>query len=83
MIVKLQISRALVVTDGHVVHLHLVGHEGEDDVLRHEAQEAEQAHVGSKHHVAPAELPPEIQIHGGALAGDQEYLQQEAAGFTL
>ena len=65
------------------MHLHLVCHEGEDDVLRHDAQEAEQAHVCSKHHVAPAELPPEIQIHGGALARDQEYLQQEAAGFTL
>ena len=65
------------------MHLHLVGHEGEDDVLRHDAQETEQAHVCSKHHVAPAELPPEIQVHGGALARDQEYLQQEAAGFTL
>ena len=65
-------------SDGHVVHLESVGEERKNHVLGAYTEQTKQSNVSSEHLVAPAVLPPEVEIHGGTFSSDQKYFQQEA-----
>ena len=64
-------------TDGHVVKLEPVGHEGYDEVLGDDAHDPEYPDVQPVGLSVPAELLAEVEIHGGTLPRVQKYLQQE------